>query len=86
MQKKNKYIDRISFSQIDAPIEIPDLLEVQKKSYKTFLQIDELPALESGEMPVKLSDEIITDQIDDSQTGQSKDSNDWRSDESKTTL
>jgi DNA-directed RNA polymerase subunit beta len=43
MQKKNKYIERISFSRIDSPIEIPDLLEIQKKSYKTFLQIDELP-------------------------------------------
>ncbi len=43
MQKKNKYIERISFSRIDSPIDIPDLLEIQKKSYKTFLQIDELP-------------------------------------------
>jgi len=43
MQKKNKYIERISFSKIDSPVDIPDLLEIQKKSYKTFLQIDELP-------------------------------------------
>lgn len=43
MPKNNKYIDRISFSKIEAPIEIPNLLEVQTKSYKTFLQIDELP-------------------------------------------
>ena len=40
---KNKYIDRIKFSKIETPIPIPDLLEIQKKSYKTFLQIDELP-------------------------------------------
>ncbi len=43
MQQNNKYIDRISFSNIKCPIEIPDLLEIQKKSYRTFLQIDELP-------------------------------------------
>jgi len=40
---KNKYINRISFSKILSPVEIPDLLEIQKKSYKDFLQIDELP-------------------------------------------
>jgi DNA-directed RNA polymerase subunit beta len=42
MQKK-RYIDRISFSRISSPIEVPDLLEIQKRSYRTFLQIDELP-------------------------------------------
>jgi len=40
---KNNYVDRINFSNIKTPIPIPDLLEIQKKSYKTFLQIDELP-------------------------------------------
>lgn len=43
MRKKKKYIDRISFSKIESPIEMPHLLEIQKKSYRTFLQIDELP-------------------------------------------
>lgn len=43
MQKKKKYIDRVSFSKIQSPIEVPDLLEIQKRSYRTFLQIDELP-------------------------------------------
>ncbi|MCU0287108.1 MAG: DNA-directed RNA polymerase subunit beta, partial [Acidobacteria bacterium] len=43
MRKKKKYIDRISFSKIESPIEMPNLLEIQKKSYRTFLQIDELP-------------------------------------------
>jgi len=43
MQKKNRYIDRISFSKIKTPIEMPDLLEVQKRSYRNFLQIGELP-------------------------------------------
>jgi DNA-directed RNA polymerase subunit beta len=42
MQKK-KYIERINFSKIKSPVEIPNLLEIQNKSYKTFLQIDELP-------------------------------------------
>ena len=41
--QKNIYIDRINFSKIKSPIGIPDLLEIQKRSYKTLLQIDELP-------------------------------------------
>ncbi|MEI6614324.1 MAG: hypothetical protein WCL37_05460, partial [Chrysiogenales bacterium] len=43
MQSTNKYIQRVNFSRISSPIEVPDLLEIQKKSYKTFLQIDQLP-------------------------------------------
>ena len=43
MQKKNNYIHRINLSKLVAPIDIPDLLEIQKKSFRTFLQIDELP-------------------------------------------
>ncbi len=43
MQKKIKYIDRINFSKIKSPIEIPNLLDVQIKSYNTFLQLNELP-------------------------------------------
>jgi DNA-directed RNA polymerase subunit beta len=43
MQKKKRYIDRISFSKIQSPIEVPDLLDIQKRSYRIFLQIDELP-------------------------------------------
>ena len=43
MQTTNKYVQRISFSRIFSPVEVPDLLEIQKKSYKTFLQIDQLP-------------------------------------------
>ena len=43
MQEKNDYIHRISFSKILTPVEVPDLLEIQKNSYKTFLQIEQLP-------------------------------------------
>ncbi len=43
MQKNKRYIDRISFSKIQSPIEVPNLLEIQKRSYRIFLQIDELP-------------------------------------------
>ena len=43
MQNKKSYIDRVDFSKIKSPIEIPNLLEIQRKSYKMFLQIDELP-------------------------------------------
>ena len=41
--QKNNYIKRISFSDMESPIGIPNLLEIQKKSYNTFLQIEELP-------------------------------------------
>ncbi len=43
MQNKKSYIERIDFSKIKAPIEIPGLLEIQRKSYNIFLQINELP-------------------------------------------
>ncbi len=43
MPENKKYIERVNFSKIDTPVEIPNLLEVQIKSYKTFLQINELP-------------------------------------------
>lgn len=43
MQNKKSYIERVDFSKIKAPIEIPNLLEIQRRSYKMFLQIDELP-------------------------------------------
>jgi DNA-directed RNA polymerase subunit beta len=43
MQKNKRYIDRISFSKIQSPIDVPNLLDIQKRSYRIFLQIDELP-------------------------------------------
>ncbi|MDY0295839.1 MAG: DNA-directed RNA polymerase subunit beta [Acidobacteriota bacterium] len=43
MHKKNHYIDRVNLSKLVAPIGIPDLLEIQKKSFQIFLQIDEIP-------------------------------------------
>ncbi|MBN2344888.1 MAG: DNA-directed RNA polymerase subunit beta, partial [Candidatus Aminicenantes bacterium] len=43
MQSSNKYVQRVSFSRIASPVEVPDLLEIQKRSYHTFLQIDQLP-------------------------------------------
>jgi DNA-directed RNA polymerase subunit beta len=43
MQKNKRYIDRISFSKIQSPSDVPNLLEIQKRSYRIFLQIDELP-------------------------------------------
>jgi DNA-directed RNA polymerase subunit beta len=36
--------ERIDFSKIRAAIQIPNLIEVQKKSYDRFLQMDRLPA------------------------------------------
>jgi len=45
MPTKNKVLrERIDFSKIPATIQIPDLIEVQKRSYDRFLQMDKLPA------------------------------------------
>src|SRR5271154_1091166 len=45
MPTKNKIIrHRIDFSKIPSMIQIPDLIEVQKRSYDRFLQMDRLPA------------------------------------------
>ena len=35
--------ERINFSKIKTAIEIPNLIEVQKKSYERFLQMNMLP-------------------------------------------
>ncbi len=43
MLEKNNYIERVSFSKIFSQPAIPDLLELQKKSYKEFLQMGVLP-------------------------------------------
>ena len=40
---KNVYRDRIDFGKIKTVFPIPNLLEVQKKSYQRFLQMDSLP-------------------------------------------
>ncbi|MFH0883382.1 MAG: DNA-directed RNA polymerase subunit beta [bacterium] len=42
MTRKNP-IQRHSFAKIDVPLEIPDLLEVQLKSFEEFLQLNGLP-------------------------------------------
>src|SRR6478752_754402 len=41
---KNVYRERIDFSKIKTPIPIPNLIEIQKKSYERFLQMNRLPA------------------------------------------
>ena len=35
--------ERVDFSKIKTSIPIPNLIEVQKKSYERFLQMDQLP-------------------------------------------
>ena len=37
------YRERVDFSKIKTSIPIPNLIEVQKKSYERFLQMDLLP-------------------------------------------
>ena len=39
---KNVYRERIDFSKIKTPIPIPNLIEIQKKSYERFLQMNRL--------------------------------------------
>ena len=42
--KKNAFRKRFDFSKIPATIQIPNLIEVQKRSYERFLQMDKLPS------------------------------------------
>ena len=44
MSKKNAFRKRFDFSKIPATIQIPNLIEVQKRSYERFLQMDQLPS------------------------------------------
>ena len=44
MSKNNAYRTRFDFSKIPATIQIPNLIEVQKRSYERFLQMDRLPS------------------------------------------
>ena len=41
---KNVYRERIDFSKINTTVAIPNLIEIQKKSYERFLQMNRLPA------------------------------------------
>ena len=41
---KNVYRERIDFSKIRAAVPIPNLIEIQKKSYERFLQMNRMPA------------------------------------------
>ena len=41
---KNVYRERIDFSKITTTVPIPNLIEIQKKSYERFLQMNRLPA------------------------------------------
>ena len=42
--KNNSFRKRFDFSKIPATIQIPNLIEVQKRSYERFLQMDRLPS------------------------------------------
>src|ERR1700674_4864202 len=44
MSKSNGFRTRFDFSKIPATIQIPNLIEVQKRSYDRFLQMDRLPS------------------------------------------
>ena len=43
-EKKIAHRRRLDFSKIPATIKIPNLIEVQKRSYERFLQMDKLPS------------------------------------------
>ena len=40
---ENPYRERINFSKIQTTVPIPNLIEIQKKSYERFLQMNRLP-------------------------------------------
>src|SRR5258708_1315077 len=42
--RKNVYRERIDFSKIKTTVPIPNLIEIQKKSYERFLQMNRLPS------------------------------------------
>ncbi len=42
-KQNNFYVERVDYSKIKTVFPLPDLLEIQKKSYEEFLQIDLLP-------------------------------------------
>src|SRR5271170_2878769 len=44
MSKTNGFRTRFDFSKIPATIQIPNLIEVQRRSYERFLQMDRLPS------------------------------------------
>ena len=41
---KNVYRERKDFSKIRTTVEIPNLIEIQRKSYERFLQMNRLPS------------------------------------------
>ncbi len=43
-RRSNGFRHRFDFSKIPATIQIPNLIEVQKRSYERFLQMDRLPS------------------------------------------
>ncbi|HKV25007.1 MAG TPA: DNA-directed RNA polymerase subunit beta [Candidatus Acidoferrum sp.] len=63
MAKNNLFRKRFDFSKIPATIQIPNLIEVQKRSYERFLQMDRLPSerQEAGLQSVFTSVFPITD-------------------------
>jgi len=42
--KNGAFRNRLDFSKIPAILQIPNLIEVQKRSYDRFLQMDKLPS------------------------------------------
>ena len=48
---KNVYRERIDFSKIKTTVPIPNLIEIQKKSYERFLQMNRLPSRARGRGP-----------------------------------
>ena len=41
---KNVYRERIDFSKITTTVPIPNLIDIQRKSYERFLQMNQLPS------------------------------------------
>ena len=48
---KNVYRERKDFSKIKTTVPIPNLIEIQRKSYERFLQMNRLPVRARGRRP-----------------------------------
>ena len=62
--KKGKLCTRMNFSRVHETLEMPDLIEVQKSSYKRFLESDLLEVLQDVSPIKDFSDKLIFEFVD----------------------
>ena len=67
-----KLTKRMSFSHIDEVLEMPNLIEVQKNSYRKFLQEDLKEVLEDVSPITDYSENLVLEFVDYSMDGEPK--------------